>query len=268
MKYNVRINLKSSTPSAKLPKKTENSGSNLNHFFYPPLLHFSLSIVTDGCKFFPKSKSCQILFENLLVYCEKLAKQSKYSKNEEVSIIEKNLAKKNVMIRFKNNVKIAKFIQNGLENIERAGYELPKNIFIVSPATIHRAGGAAAMFKNKPTLDAPIFLPKNILSLSEKKIKQKNKLGIYSTNNGSYYIHHEVGHWLHFQNQPNHGECRQIWQVANKKLINQEVSQMALKMDDGTEFVAEVFAGLIDGKKYGEHVMEIYKELKGPTKST
>lgn len=209
--------------------------------------------------------SYQSLFEKSLMFVERLTKKSKYSQNIEVAAIEKELAEKGITIRFKNKLETAKFIKKGLEDIEKAGYELPKNFLLVPPLCIFGAGGAAAMFRKPIITEAPILLPKTIEAFSKERIKRKYESGIYSTDNISYYIHHEVGHWLHFHSKPSTQECEQIWQNADKDLIGKEVSLMALKLTDGTEFVAEVFAGLIDGKKYSPHIMDIYKQLKGPS---
>lgn len=208
----------------------------------------------------------QTALEQSLIWLEKRMKHSKYSKSPEISPIEKGLVEKGVIVRFGNDLEIAKFIQKGLRDIEEAGYTLPKCLFIVPPKLIMGAGGAAIIFRKELSHQAPILLPRNIVRKSLEKISKKHKLGIYSTDNISYYIHHEVGHWLHFQNKPSYQECQRIWQKADQELIGKEVSQMALKTTDGTEFVAEVFAGLVDGKQYSEHVIDIYRQLRGPIK--
>lgn len=236
---------------------------SLSPLIYNPMLSVSFPLVTKICQLFPNSNKCQNLFENLLIYCEKAVEKSNYSKNKNISSIEKSFTKKGVNVRF-NNVETAQFVKNGFVDIAKAGYELPKNILMVNPLTIKRAGGAATIFSDEKAAIAPILLPKNIVKLSQKKIKTKNEQGFYSTNNPSYYIHHEVGHWLHFQNKPDYDTCREIWNNADKKLVKNEVSKNALKTDDGTEFVAEVFAGLIDGKQYNSTIINLYKQLKGP----
>lgn len=209
----------------------------------------------------------QSLLEQYIIFCEKRMQKTKYSKNPEVALIEKSFAQKGVTIRFKNNLAIANFIQKGLVDIEKAGYDIPKHIFIVSSRSISGAGGAALIFRERLKAKAPILFPESIKAMSKRKVEVKYKSGVYSTDNISQYIFHEVGHWLHFQNKQSRQICEQIWQTANKELIGKEVSQMALKLSDGTEFVAEVFAGLIDGRKYSNHVMEIYKKLNGPLKN-
>ncbi len=77
-------------------------------------------------------------------------------------------------------------------------------------------------------------------------------------------LFHEIGHWLHFQNLPAKRERQAIWQKANMDKIKKEVSEYSTKTDDGREFVAEVFKGLVKGKKYDDYIMSLYEKLHGP----
>jgi len=208
----------------------------------------------------------QPILEKILISMEKRMQKISYSKNIEVAAIEKKFGAKGVNVRFLNNLELAKFIQTGLVDIENAGYKLPNNIFIVPPMLIHEANGAAIIFRDSIKSEAPICFSLNIKAKSHKGIAQKYNLGVCSTNNVSHFIYHEVGHWLHFQNKPSTRASEKIWNSAEKELIKNEVSQTAISYSDGTEFVAEVFSGLIDGKKYSNHVIDVYKQLKGPQK--
>lgn len=77
-------------------------------------------------------------------------------------------------------------------------------------------------------------------------------------------LFHEIGHWLHFQNMPPLKECREIWKSANLEKIKNDVSEYAVKKQDGREFVAEVFKGVVKGKKYDDEIMSLYERLRGP----
>lgn len=77
-------------------------------------------------------------------------------------------------------------------------------------------------------------------------------------------LFHEIGHWLHFQQMPPLKECREIWNSADVEKIQHDVSEYAAKKKDGREFVAEVFKGLVKGKRYDDYIMELYNRLKGP----
>ena len=77
-------------------------------------------------------------------------------------------------------------------------------------------------------------------------------------------LFHEIGHWLHFQDMPNLTERRHIWADANIEKIKHDVSEYAASAQDGREFVAEVFKGLVKGKNYDDYIMSLYKRLNGP----
>lgn len=77
-------------------------------------------------------------------------------------------------------------------------------------------------------------------------------------------LFHEVGHWLHFQNMPALTERKQIWANADIEKIKCDVSEYAVSANDGKEFVAEVFKGLVKGKVYDDYIMSLYKRLNGP----
>ena len=111
------------------------------------------------------------------------------------------------------------------------------------------------------------------LSAEEWLVYDKKTPSYWSFEKGVYVekfdsLFHEIGHWLHFQNIPPLKQCREIWQKVNREKIKTDVSEYALKKDDGREFVAEVFKGLIKGKKYDEYIMQLYKKLNGPNVKT
>ena len=103
-------------------------------------------------------------------------------------------------------------------------------------------------------------------------IKVLDKLYLFISKNNLYKpaeekfdaLFHEVGHWLHFQNMPSLAERKSIWSSANIEKIKQDVSEYAVKKHDGREFVAEVFKGLVKGKKYDNYIMGLYEKLRGP----
>lgn len=75
---------------------------------------------------------------------------------------------------------------------------------------------------------------------------------------------HEIGHWLHFQQMPPKNERKIIWSMADKEKIKKQVSERAIQDDDGKEFVAEVFKGIVKGKKYDADTSYLYYLLNGP----
>jgi hypothetical protein len=47
-------------------------------------------------------------------------------------------------------------------------------------------------------------------------------------------------------------------------MIRDEVSEYSLQEKDGGDFVAEVFCGLMLGRKFSDEIMKLYKEIGGP----
>lgn len=77
-------------------------------------------------------------------------------------------------------------------------------------------------------------------------------------------LFHEIGHWLHFQNLPTKEERKAVWKEIDKEKVKNAVSKRAVENNEGLEFVAEVFKGLVKGNKYDDYIMGFYNRLKGP----
>ena len=143
----------------------------------------------------------------------------------------------------KNNTKTRKYQEEGLKLLEGRVEKLPKQI---------------------------AFRPKFITQSSCVKIFDKLYLFISKANlkkpesEKFDTLFHEIGHWLHFQQMPAVSECKKIWENANIEKIEKEVSKRAIAKNDGREFVAEVFKGLIKGKQYDTEIMNLYHSLNGP----
>ena len=147
----------------------------------------------------------------------------------------------------KNNSKTKKYQEEGLKFLEGKVDNLPQKIAF-KPKFIKQSCCVKVFDK------LYIFISKsNLLKSDSEKFDS---------------LFHEIGHWLHFQNIPPLKQCREIWQKVNREKIKTDVSEYALKKDDGREFVAEVFKGLIKGKKYDEYIMQLYKKLNGPNVKT
>lgn len=207
----------------------------------------------------------QSIYERGLSFFERRMKTSRYSSDSKVAEIERALASQGVTARFKRNIETAKLVQKGLEDVRNAGFDVPKYIFTLPYFDIFVTRCYSARFRGKQMQQsAPIFFSDKMGNSAPEIISQGYKDGVCSTDNPANFIHHECGHWLHFFDMLSLEEAQEIWKGANKEMIEREVSQMALKYNDGSEFVAEVFAGIVDGKKYNEHIMDIYTQLNGP----
>jgi len=121
----------------------------------------------------------------------------------------------------------------------------------------------------------------------EKGINISEKSGDYASTLPQYTIHHELGHYVHFKYNfdlartaelLNHKILSKDYNLSEKEremfgiflryrnlmrddTINKQVSHYG---NAGIhEFVAEVFAGQMAGKKYSDEIMQLYKDAGG-----
>lgn len=207
----------------------------------------------------------QPLVEKVIILIEKIIEKTEVSKDPSVFKIEKELEKQGIVARFRNDIEMAKLLKNGLSQIKKTGFNVPKFFLVVKKDVIPGANGATMIFRQSTASKAPILLVKNrIYNVFEDLMESISGTKSFSTTNPARTIFHETGHWLHFHNKPNNEECLKIWSKVDENVIRREVSDEAVRRKDGAEFVAEVFAGIVDGKKYSDYVMDIYKQLNGP----
>ncbi len=115
-----------------------------------------------------------------------------------------------------------------------------------------------------------VFRPRFITQSSCVKVFDKiylfiSKANLYKPASEKFdSFFHEIGHWLHFQDLPPKNERKAIWSESDTEKIKKDVSEYSVSTDDGREFVAEVFKGLVKGKKYDDYIMSLYERLRGP----
>ena len=71
------------------------------------------------------------------------------------------------------------------------------------------------------------------------------------------YLNHELGHLLHQETCKNYSKMKKVSEYGR----NEKVSEIT------KEFVAETYAGLIDGRTFDNDVMALYKKYGGPAVS-
>ena len=85
------------------------------------------------------------------------------------------------------------------------------------------------------------------------------------TNNKFHVIYHEYGHFRHFRTTSFTAlkQCNPEFKANTfKQKIASEISSYA--KTEPMEFVAEVYAGLMNGAKYSPEVMALYRSYNGP----
>ena len=156
----------------------------------------------------------------------------------------KNIFFYNFLIYFnKNNKKTKQYIEEGFSILSQKVDNLPEKVAF-RPKFIHQSSCVKILDK--------IYLYISKANLDKPK---DNKFDA---------LFHEIGHWLHFQNLPPKEERQNIWKNADLEKIKNDVSEYAVKRNEGLEFVPEVFKFLIKGKKFDKYIMDLYNKLNGP----
>ena len=90
------------------------------------------------------------------------------------------------------------------------------------------------------------------------------KVGAWSTPNGDHILRHDFAHAAHFRRDPRNYEALRNGQIPNalRARIELQVSRRATA--NPVEFVAEVAAGLLDGRTYEADIMALYRQYGGP----
>jgi len=200
----------------------------------------------------------QPAIEKVFIAIKFFTNRSPFSEKADVAKIEETLKNKGVVVRFNNDLKTANYINEGISELEKRGIRLPTFILFHQPKSKYCIDGQVLKFRNKTAHKAPIEFTSNIASGLIFDTSHA------STSNKLHAFYHEIGHYLHHSNIPDNKTCMNIWSKADKKLVKEEVSEDAIRDQFGMEFVAEVFAGLMDGKEYSKPIMETYHQLKGP----
>lgn len=190
-------------------------------------------------------------------------KNAPFSKDTYCRSIEMRLKKENINVRFKNNTKLAGYIELGINTLKSKKIALPRNILFASSlfSAIGILGLTYMLNKNKK--ESPIIFPKDIANQAYKNIKAY-KQGEISSPNPLHTFFHEVGHWLHFQKNFNILKNAQTWQNIDTEIIEKEVSKLATKREDGSELCAEIFAASIDNIEYSPYTKYVAKKLNAP----
>jgi len=92
---------------------------------------------------------------------------------------------------------------------------------------------------------------------------QMHEADWWSTSNPRHPLIHEVGHAAHYKSDP-----RLYDALRYRRWIPEEAASIAGKVSKyaethPSEFIAEVFAGLVGGTTYDAQVMEIYSKFRG-----
>ena len=174
----------------------------------------------------------------------------------------------NVSNKMKGKAYFPKKIKFGnINNNSKAvgGYDHISNVLVVNETNSH---GGWNFYK---AFNETLKSKQNYLEYS----KQLQKLDI--ANNMRETIYHELGHCNHAaicKDYHKMGKLKELGFVVDKSITKEflntkSIQETASKVSDyakesPAEFIAETFAGLIEGKTYSNDVMALYKKYGGP----
>lgn len=159
---------------------------------------------------------------------------------------------------FNRRANVADIVTSALnELVERfPHYGSPRGlVFSVTPP----ADSYRAWFNSRTEILA-INLRHHIWNDPEYWMVEEGGRKIYSTTHPYHIVRHEYAHYVH--NLINPAAMRKFTLLAEERsLIIAQVSRYAI--ENSSEMVAEVFAALVDGKKFSQEVMMIYNKYGG-----
>lgn len=161
---------------------------------------------------------------------------------------------------YEGDLGVARLVNDALAEAKTKGYLLPSRV--VYDADVF-AGDPYALAGYKARPDTLYLRPGQTATQLVQEAATQGGKGFWSSSAPSHAIIHEVGHAAHFKNDPTlyrRSAKRQFSPVVSR-VVEREVSGYAT--DNGREFVAEVFAGILGGKTYPKRIMQLYKAYGG-----
>jgi lambda family phage portal protein len=195
-------------------------------------------------------------------------KREETKEQKQISDISEKLKKDGVINSLPDNLERAKEIESSYNNLKAKGYSIPPPKFLLQGNLEENYGASyAGSYAVATTLadgsPAIIYDKKfNVAGNSLKdEINNNVKAKWLATND---LFAHEYGHNAHMQSLGEEKSAKYIKQklTDNEARVASEVSDYA--KTNPLEFVAETFAGHVNGKKYSKSVYNLYKLYGGP----
>lgn len=187
------------------------------------------------------------------------------STNPQVIKIEEELRRMGVNARLLDSKDDAELILQAFQNMKQRGVNLPSHVRIIGDSEY-----MPQAFYSNTLNESWILLPKDKINM-KKMIEEAQNTGIkecqtWSCANGELgIIYHEAGHAVN--KLPASQTLILLTDDIDKEFlallndIKTEVSEFAQFSPD--EFCAELFSGLMEGKRFSSKIMELYKHYNG-----
>jgi len=175
-----------------------------------------------------------------------------------------------VAVNYRGELEIGNMINETLAEIKGRGVALPLRVSI--DADYFDDLGPNAQYvpgSYFPDLERVVFNPKSMPMGNRGAdlagvTQVQHDAGFWSTDHPRAIIRHELGHAAHHQLIGDRyiEKALKAWPEGAVEALQGKVSHYA--MTQPRELVAEVFAGLVDGRTYDTTVMRWYREFGGP----
>jgi hypothetical protein len=184
--------------------------------------------------------------------------------------IAKGYGVKNVKYGSDENLAIASQINQVLKEMVESGKPVPKRVQIDAGFFNKHYGRRApsvqgAFVANRDPNRALLMINPQATAWRNPKLIQENyTAGRWASDHPLAVIHHEMGHFLHMHNYgySKYSLLRTVdLTKKEREMIAQEVSLYATA--NVLEFVAEVYAGMMAGRKFSSEIMALYKRFGG-----
>jgi len=195
-------------------------------------------------------------------------KPEQTKEQKQISDISEKLKKDGVINSLPDNLERAKEIESSYDNLKAKGYSIPPPKFLLQGNLEENYGAsyagsyavATTLADGSPTIifDKKFNAEGNSL---KDEINNNVKIKWLATND---LFAHEYGHNAHMKSLGEQKSAQYIKQklTNNEAKVASEVSDYA--KTNPLEFVAETFAGHLNGKKYSKSVYNLYKSYGGP----
>ncbi len=175
---------------------------------------------------------------------------------------EAELRKLGVTFTSENDLEITTATFNVFKKIREMGFKTPRKILLTTFKKDNATAYLPGMKKGYEEY-ATLLIRKNLI----EEIK-RNKINNTNYPNIEHILLHELGHYNFLLKSPNNDEMFKIYDkfvhTYSHHYIAKHVSFNAITEPNGHEFIAEVFAGLTQGKKFPQPIIDCYHSLGGP----
>lgn len=210
-----------------------------------------------------KSKFEDLMLKMKMVY-PKVIKDlyADFSNTPKVIALEAQLKKLGVVLTSGDDYDTTLSIFNVFKKVKMMGLEIPHRLIFASFKPDNLLAYLTGMEKGYEKY-ATLLIRKNLAMV----IKQ-NRINSSSLPNIEHILLHELGHYNFSLKSPNDKDMFKIYDkfvhTYSHHYINKHVSFNAITEPNGHEFIAEVFAGLVQGKKFPQPIVDCYNALGGP----